>query len=64
MTTDDLSSRVDLDLVGALGLAAAILSLLCDAGERYLPTYHDAAWVQQHMGDCTAAQQRLAALTG
>jgi hypothetical protein len=35
------------------GEQGAILSLLCDAGERYLPTYHDAAWVQQHMGDCT-----------
>ncbi|MBP6405129.1 MAG: PLP-dependent cysteine synthase family protein [Proteobacteria bacterium] len=46
------------------GEQGAILSLLCDAGERYLPTYHDAAWVQQHMGDCTAAQQRMAALAG
>ncbi len=46
------------------GEPGAILSLLCDAGERYLPTYHDAAWVQQHMGDCGAAQQRLAALAG
>jgi len=44
------------------GEQGAILSLLCDAGERYLPTYHDAAWVQQHMGDCTPAQQRMAAL--
>ncbi|WP_374608876.1 PLP-dependent cysteine synthase family protein [Diaphorobacter nitroreducens] len=46
------------------GEQGAILSLLCDAGERYLPTYHDAAWVQQHMGDCSAAQQRMAALAG
>jgi cysteine synthase A len=46
------------------GEQGAILSLLCDAGERYLPTYHDAAWVQQHMGDCTAAQQRMATLAG
>jgi cysteine synthase A len=46
------------------GEQGAILSLLCDAGERYLPTYHDAAWVQQHMGDCVAAQQRMAALAG
>jgi cysteine synthase A len=46
------------------GEKGAILSLLCDAGERYLPTYHDAAWVQQHMGDCAAAQQRMAALAG
>jgi cysteine synthase A len=46
------------------GEQGSILSLLCDAGERYLPTYHDAAWVQQHMGDCVAAQQRMAALAG
>ena len=46
------------------GEQGSILSLLCDAGERYLPTYHDAAWVQQHMGDCAAAQQRMAALAG
>ena len=40
----------------------SILSLLCDSGERYLPTYHDAAWVMHTFGDCTAAQQRLAKL--
>ena len=41
------------------GQSGSILSLLCDAGERYLPTYHDADWVQQQFGDCTQAQQRL-----
>ena len=46
------------------GEQGSILSLLCDAGERYLPTYHDATWVQQQMGDCVAAQQRMAALAG
>jgi cysteine synthase A len=44
----------------ARGERGAILSLLCDSGERYLPTYYDAAWVQQRFGDCTAAQQRMA----
>lgn len=43
----------------ARGERGSILSLLCDAGERYLPTYHDAVWVQRCMGDCTAAEQRL-----
>jgi cysteine synthase A len=46
----------------ARGQAGSILSLLCDAGERYLPTYHDAAWVERTFGDCAAAQQRIAAL--
>ncbi|QIL43349.1 PLP-dependent cysteine synthase family protein [Acidovorax sp. HDW3] len=44
----------------ARGEAGSILSLLCDAGERYLPTYHDPDWVQRSMGDCSRAQQQLA----
>jgi cysteine synthase A len=43
----------------ARGEQGSILSLLCDAGERYLPTYHDDAWVQQQLGDCTAAMVRI-----
>ena len=34
----------------ARGEQGSILSLLCDAGERYLPTYHDADWVRRCMG--------------
>ncbi|WP_287742583.1 PLP-dependent cysteine synthase family protein [Diaphorobacter sp.] len=44
------------------GQQGSILSLLCDAGERYLPTYHDDAWVQRCLGDCAAAHERLQAL--
>ena len=40
----------------------SIVSLLCDAGDRYLPTYHDAAWVQENFGDCDAARARVASL--
>ena len=43
----------------AQGQQGAILSLLCDAGERYLPSYHDAAWVQQQLGDCATAVARI-----
>ena len=46
------------------GQRGSILSLLCDAGERYLPTYCDAQWVQQHIGDCAAAQQAIDTLMG
>ena len=46
----------------AAGQQGSILSLLCDAGERYLPSYHDAAWVQGAFGDCSAAQQYIDAL--
>lgn len=58
------------NLVGMLTLAAemrargeqgSILSLLCDAGERYLPSYHNPAWVEAQLGDCTAAQSRMRA---
>ena len=45
----------------ARGESGSILSLLCDAGERYLPTYHDASWVERTLGDCSVLQARLAA---
>jgi cysteine synthase A len=41
--------------------SGSVLSLLCDSGDRYLPTYHDTAWVAQAFGDCDAAQRRLEA---
>ena len=40
----------------------AILSLLCDAGERYLPSYHDAEWVRESFGDIGEAERRMGAL--
>jgi len=44
----------------ARGETGSILSLLCDSGERYLPTYHDSAWVGQKIGDCSAAANTVA----
>jgi cysteine synthase A len=46
----------------ARGEERSILSLLCDSGERYLPTYHDADWVAAKMGDCAAAQLQIGRL--
>jgi cysteine synthase len=43
----------------AQGEGGSILSLICDAGERYLPTYHNESWVAQCLGDCAGAQQAL-----
>ena len=40
----------------------SIVSLLCDAGERYLPTYHDANWVADNFGDCAAHCARIEAM--
>ena len=57
------------NLVGMLTLAhemlargeqGSLLSLLCDSGERYLPSYYNADWVQGKMGDCAQAQLRMA----
>ena len=45
----------------ARGETGSLLSLLCDSGERYLPTYYNDAWVAEKMGDLGAAQQRVAA---
>lgn len=43
----------------AKGETGSILSLLCDAGERYLGSYFDEPWVAQHMGDCAPARAQL-----
>jgi cysteine synthase len=46
----------------ARGESGSILSLLCDSGERYLPTYYATDWVESKVGDCRQAAQRMAAL--
>ena len=57
---------------GALQLAArmrdegrkgAIVTLLCDSGERYLETYYNPQWVAQNIGDLTPWQAEIARLT-
>ena len=57
---------------GALQLAArmrdegrkgAIVTLLCDSGERYLETYYNPRWVEQNIGDLTPWQAEIARLT-
>ncbi|WP_313083116.1 PLP-dependent cysteine synthase family protein [Atlantibacter sp.] len=57
---------------GALQLAAkmrnegrkgAIVTLLCDSGERYLETYYNPQWIKQNIGDLTPWQAEIARLT-
>ncbi|MBT0571455.1 PLP-dependent cysteine synthase family protein [Curvibacter sp. CHRR-16] len=48
----------------ACGQRGSIVSLLCDAGERYAQTYHDATWVVQQFGDCTVEQTHIRSLLG
>ena len=45
----------------AQGERGSIVSLLCDAGERYLQSYFDADWTRQHIGDYSEASARLQA---
>ena len=53
---------------GALQLAAkmrdegrqgAIVTLLCDSGERYLETYYNPQWVEHNIGDLTPWQAEI-----
>ena len=46
----------------ARGETGSMLSLICDSGERYLPTYHNEAWVAECMGDCIEAKTTLEAM--
>lgn len=40
----------------------AIVTLLCDSGERYLDSYYHPAWVKTHIGDITPWQHKLSQL--
>ncbi|WP_074013070.1 PLP-dependent cysteine synthase family protein [Candidatus Sodalis sp. SoCistrobi] len=43
----------------AAGEAGAIVTLLCDGGERYSDTYYQPAWVKEHIGDIRPWQSAL-----
>jgi cysteine synthase A len=43
----------------ARGETGSLVSLLCDSGERYRQSFHDADWVAQHFGDCTAEESSI-----
>ncbi|PWC15041.1 cysteine synthase [Brenneria roseae subsp. americana] len=47
----------------AQGKQGAIVTLLCDSGERYLDTYYNSAWVEKNIGDLTPYLNRLSAKT-
>jgi len=56
------------NLYGALQLAqtmrernesGSIVTLLCDSGERYLDTYYNPTWVQEHIGDIGPSMEYL-----
>ncbi|MEQ2025309.1 PLP-dependent cysteine synthase family protein [Xenorhabdus szentirmaii] len=42
----------------------AIVTLLCDSGERYLDTYYNPEWVRNNIGDITQYLTQLPKLTG
>jgi cysteine synthase A len=41
------------------GVKGSIVTLLCDGGDRYLQTYHDASWVAEQLGDVAPYQQHI-----
>nr|WP_113864762.1 PLP-dependent cysteine synthase family protein [Brenneria salicis]NMN92344.1 cysteine synthase A [Brenneria salicis ATCC 15712 = DSM 30166]RBP67684.1 cysteine synthase A [Brenneria salicis ATCC 15712 = DSM 30166]RLM32345.1 cysteine synthase [Brenneria salicis ATCC 15712 = DSM 30166] len=43
----------------AQGKQGAIVTLLCDSGERYLDTYYNSAWVEKNIGDLKPYLNRL-----
>jgi cysteine synthase A len=46
----------------AEGRKGAIVTLLCDSGERYQDTYYNPQWVAEHIGDLTPWRVKLSAL--
>lgn len=46
----------------AEGRKGAIVTLLCDSGERYQDTYYNPQWVDEHIGDLTPWLAKLSAL--
>ncbi|WLD56730.1 PLP-dependent cysteine synthase family protein [Salinispirillum sp. LH 10-3-1] len=43
--------------------AGSIVTVLCDTGERYFDTYHNDAWVAQHIGELNEWSAQLPTLT-
>ncbi|WP_100214527.1 hypothetical protein, partial [Yersinia pestis] len=41
------------------GKSGAIVTLLCDSGERYLDTYYNEEWVSNNIGDLTPFTNEL-----
>ncbi|EIV2971082.1 PLP-dependent cysteine synthase family protein [Cronobacter sakazakii] len=46
------------------GRSGAIVTLLCDSGERYLETYHNPEWVAASIGDITPWRAAIQELVG
>lgn len=44
----------------AHGEQGAVVTLICDSGDRYLDTYYDADWVRRNVGDLEVYSQQLA----
>ena len=41
------------------GHVGSLVTLMCDAGERYLDTYYNDQWVAENIGDISAASKQL-----
>lgn len=41
------------------GKSGAVVTLMCDSGDRYLDTYYNSDWVKEHIGDIPPYQEKL-----
>ncbi|MBK4716877.1 MULTISPECIES: PLP-dependent cysteine synthase family protein [Tenebrionibacter/Tenebrionicola group] len=46
------------------GRQGAIVTLLCDSGERYLDTYYNPVWVKENIGDTRLFSDQISMITG
>ncbi len=45
--------------MAAKGEQGSVVSMICDSGDRYLNTYHNPTWLNQHVGDISSQQKQL-----
>ena len=62
--TNMIACATLIEEMAARGEQGSIITLLCDAGERYSCTYYDDAWLAGSGLDWRPAEQRIAALLG
>lgn len=45
--------------IARAGEAGAVVTVMCDSGDRYLDTYYNADWVREHIGDIAPYRAKL-----
>ena len=60
--TNMMACATLIDEMAAAGMTGSIVTMLCDAGERYAGTYYDDAWLAGHGLDHRSAEKRVDAI--